>query len=36
MSWEPTLEICSPLIVARSEIPGTPAIIVSMETAPDV
>ena len=36
MSCEPTFEICSPLIVARSAIPGTAAIIVSMVTAPDV
>ena len=36
MSCEPTLEICSPLMVARSAIPGTAAIIASIVTAPDV
>ena len=36
MSCEPTLEICSPLMVARSPIPGTAAIIASMVTAPDL
>ena len=36
MSCEPTLEICSPLIVASFSMPGTAAIIASMVTAPDV
>ena len=36
MSCEPTFEICSPLMLARSLIPGTAAIIASMVTAPDV
>ena len=36
MSCEPTLEICSPLIVASFVMPGTAATIVSMPTAPDV
>ena len=36
MSCEPTLETCSPVMLARSLIPGTAAIIASMVTAPDV
>ena len=36
MSWEPTLAICSPLMVASFSMPGTAAIIVSMPTAPDL
>ena len=36
MSCDPTFEICSPLISARFRMPGTPATMVSMPTAPDV
>jgi hypothetical protein len=36
MSCEPTLEICSPLMLASLVMPGTAATIVSMPTAPDV
>ena len=36
MSCEPTLAICSPLMVASLAMPGTAAIIASMVTAPEV
>jgi hypothetical protein len=36
MSWEPTLEICSPFTFARSLMPGTACSMASMVTAPDV
>ena len=36
MSWEPTLEICSPFTVASSLMPGTACSMASMVTAPDV
>ena len=36
MSWEPTLEICSPFTFASSLMPGTACSMASMVTAPDV
>ena len=36
MSCDPTLAICSPLILARSLIPGTAFTMASIVTAPEV